>query len=425
MGTWLDGHVLLAVGLSHHTAPVELRERLALGKDEVAASLKQLIDDRLATEAMWISTCNRVELYAVVQEDSEHRVMEVLSAIAQERPDQLRPHLYWLRERDAVAHLFRVASALDSLVVGEPQILGQVKDAIRVAGEIQSLGPILHPLTRKTLSLAKRVRTETEIGRSMVGVGSAGVSLARQIFSDLRGKRAMLVGTGEMGQQVAKALLGTGIDEVVVTNRTFERSVELARTYGGTAVPYAQMEEYLARVDIVITATGATKPILHARQVQAALKSRRSRPLFFVDLSVPRNVAPDVERLPQAFVFNVDDLTQVVEKGKAARRAASVEAEALVSSEADAFSERMAQQMVNAAIGDIARQAENARRLELERSARLLASLDPDQREAVDALTRALVKKLLHRPMAAMRDAAKSPDDRDLALLLSVFSQDD
>lgn len=410
---------LLAVGLSHHTAPVEVRERMAMDEDAVRQRLHRLRHEGAASEAFLISTCNRVELYAVPRDVNAIREL----MLEQRGPggEPIDRYLYWYRDLDAVRHLFRVASSLDSLVVGEPQILGQVKDAVRIAEESQSLGRLLNRLTRQTLSVAKRVRTETRIGESRVGVGNAGVDLALQIFGSLSDKRAMLVGVGEMGQQVARAMVGAGLEELIVANRTYERAVECAAEFGGTPIAWDRMTEYLARVDVVITATGATRPIIGPDDVRRAVRARRYRPLFLVDLSVPRNIDAAVADLDEAYLFNVDDLTRVMEQGKQERERAAAEADQLVQDEAVRFMDRLKEVDLGEHISVITRHAEQIRMEELERSARVLEQLDEKQRKAVDAMTRAMVKKLLHSQIGALREAAKQGDANALETLLTPW----
>jgi glutamyl-tRNA reductase len=410
---------LVAIGLSHHTAPVAVRERFALSDEQVVEELARIRERDIAREAFYISTCNRVELYAVPMPGRADDVWEHLVLRHGSSPGD--GYFFRRQAQEAVQHLFRVASSLDSLVVGEPQILGQVKDALRVAEEAKSLGTVLHRLAQRSLSVAKRVRTHTDIGRHNVGIGNAGVSLARQIFSTLKGRRVLLVGVGEMGRQVARAMLNNGVAELLVANRTFSRAVDLAAEHGGTPVAYERVAEYLGRVDIVITATGSTTPIIHASDVRAALKRRRYRPLFLVDLSVPRNIAVDVERLDQAYLFNVDDLTSVMDRSRAAREAAAQDAERMVAEEAQRFLAKLAVLEVNDELAAIAQWAEHLRTDEVQRSRKLLASLDDQQREAVDAMTRALVKKLLHAPLGHVRTAAREGDDARLQTLLDAL----
>lgn len=414
----VEADKLVAVGLSHHTAPVEVRERLSHDPEAARELLQRLKHDGIADEALLLSTCNRMELYTVPR---------VLPRIREYLPPApgLDRHLYWLKGREAVRHIFRVASSLDSLVVGEPQILGQVKDAVRLAEEAGSLGRMLGPLTQRTMSVAKRVRNETDVGRNRVGIGNAGVDLALQVFGGLEGKRAMLLGVGEMGRQVAQALLGAGLEELIVANRTYDRAVELANAHGGTAVTWERVEDYLPRADIVLAATGARLPVLTAAMVKRALRERRYRTLFLVDLSVPRNIDPGVDELEDAYLFNVDDLSRVVETGREARAAAAAAADRLVDEEADKFVASLADLDISLEIGRIARQIEALRQAEVERSRKLVRSLDDSQIEALDAMTRSLVKKVLHGPLNQLRQAARQGDAARVQALLELWDGED
>jgi glutamyl-tRNA reductase len=419
-----EGTVLVAGGVSHHTAPVQVRERMAYGRDEVLNELALLRDSGLVREALLLSTCNRVELYAVT-EAAAHPRLRAHFANRRAGGEPLDRYLYWHEGDAAVRHLFRVACSLDSLVIGEPQILGQVKESVRLAEEAHSLGAVLNRLTQRTLWVAKQVRTRTEIGRANVGVGNAGVFLAQQIFSTLRGRKALLVGAGEMGRQVAKALLQEGVSELAVSSRTLARSMELAAEFGASAVPFDRFAEQLAHVDIVMTATGATRPILFADDVRRAMRARRNRALLLIDLSVPRNISPEVDQLDQAYLFNVDDLTQVVERGKSARAAASGEANKIVEEETARFSQRLASLEINDALGAVVRKAEGLRVGELSRSRKLVQSLDEPQREALDRLTAALTRKLLHGTLTGIREAMKEGDHKRIDALLSAFELDE
>ncbi|MGC6494641.1 MAG: glutamyl-tRNA reductase [Myxococcota bacterium] len=409
---------LVAVGLSHHTAPVSIRENMALAEDAVREELTYLRTSEVASEAMLLSTCNRVELYCVPS--SADRLSAYLRRFSD--GEDVSRYFYWHRGHAAVRHLFRVATSLDSLVVGEPQILGQVKSAVRVASEAGALGNLLGRLTRRSLWVAKHVRTHTDIGRFTVGIGNAGVQLSEQIFGTLRGRRALLLGAGEMGRQVAKAMLTTGLGELLIANRTFDRSVELARESGGTPVRWENYRDYLGRVDIVIAATGARRPVIELNDVRSALRQRRYKPLFLVDLAVPRNIDPAAEALDQAYLFNVDDLVRVVEQGKQAREVASERAEAIVDAEATRFIQRVPEYEISEKLGVITRDMEAMRQSELSRSAKVLEGLSATQLEAIDTMTRALVKKVLHRPLVAIRSATREDRFHDVAALLEAFS---
>lgn len=415
---------ILALGLNHHTAPVEVRERLALDEEGVSRHLRLLRERGLATEALLISTCNRVELYAVPGEQGPDALRAWFRSFRGPKGEAVEDYLFRHDGPEAVRHLFRVASSLDSLVVGEPQILGQVKDAVRVADENQSLGRVLNALTRRTLQVAKKVRSETDIGRFRVGVGNAGVDLALQIFGELDGRRALLLGVGEMGTQVAHALQSAGLEELLVANRTYERAVALSKEHGATPITWDRIDEYLSRVDIVIAATGASEPIVTLRQIRKALRKRRYRPLFLVDLAVPRNIEPRIDSLDGAYLFNVDDLRQVVDEGLRQREAAREDAEQVVAGEAQRFVQALARIEVGPKIGDITRGMELARAAELERSKALVESLDEAQRAQLEALTRSLVKRVLHRPLRAIHAAARDGDSMRLEHLLDAWEDE-
>jgi glutamyl-tRNA reductase len=284
---------------------------------------------------------------------------------------------------------------------------------------------VLHPLTQRTLSVAKKVRSSTDIGKNRVGIGNAGVDLALQIFGGLEGKRCMLVGVGEMGRQVAVALMSAGLEELLITNRTFERSVELASEYGGTPVPYDRMADYLPRADILLTATGAQHPIITTPMVKSALRARRYRTIFMIDLAVPRNIDPGIADIEDAYLFNVDDLSRVVEEGKVAREQAAQQAMALVDDEADRFLAALRQVDVNDDLRSIAQAAEAIRIEELARGRKGLAGLDEAQQEVLEAMTKALVKKLLHKPIMAIRTAAREGDSDAVGLLTAPWKDDE
>jgi glutamyl-tRNA reductase len=414
---------LIAVGLSHHTAPVEVRERMAMDESRVREQLARLTSEGACREAMLLSTCNRVELYAVPRDLAA--VQEFMREHRGPGGEPIDRYLYWHRNEDAVRHLFRVASSLDSLVVGEPQILGQVKTAIRLAEETKSMGRLLNSLVRQTVSVAKRVRTETRIGESRVGIGNAGVDLARMIFGGLQGKRALLCGVGEMGRQVSRAMVNAGLEELIVANRTYERSVECAQEHGGTPIRWDRMQEYLGRVDVVIVATGAPKAIIERDHVARALTARRYKSLLLIDLSVPRNIASDVDELEEAFLYNVDDLTAVMDQGKRERENAAHEAVRLVEEEASRFMLKLKEVSVGQHIGQLTRTVEQIRIEELGRTARVLETLDPAQRKAVEAMTRAMMKKVMHAPITTLRDAAREGDLERIELLLNIWKNED
>lgn len=410
---------IVVVGISHHTAPVEVRERFALAPEAVRRHLDRLRTEGFAEEALIVSTCNRVELYAIPTDTPEKLVRGWLD----KGHGDVERFVARRSGRDAVRHLFRVASSLDSLVLGEPQILGQVKDAVRVAEEAHSLGRVLGPLVRKALQVAKRVRTETEIGKFRVGVGNAGVDLASQVFGDLAGREVLLLGTGEMGRQVAKALVAEGA-KLRVSSRTFENAAEVATDHGGVAIPWERFPAALATVDIVITAVGAPEPVVTQAMVGEAVRARRYAPLFIVDLAVPRNVESAASKFADVYLFNVDDLERVLDDGLQKRNAAGSEASRMVEAETDAFVSGLGEIEAGPLLGHVARRAEHLRQAEIARSAKLVDGLDEAQKQQLDAMTKALVKRMLDGTLRRLRERAAAGDEEAVKLLLSEWAED-
>jgi glutamyl-tRNA reductase len=422
---------LLLIGLNHKTAPVEVRECLAPPPEELPAALRRIMALEGVREAMLVSTCNRVEVLAACEGDPQRCAEEISRWLCTGRglaPEQVEPCLYHHQDREAVRHLFRVASSLDSLVVGEPQILGQIKQAFRAAAEAGATHTVLNRLLHKTFQVAKRVRSETDIGGAAVSISYAAVELARKIFDDLSGLTALLVGAGEMAELAAEHLLGHGVSRLLVANRTLERALELARGLGrgrGEAHPLEDLAELLPRADIVITSTGSPRPILGPETVRPALRARRGRPVFFIDIAVPRDVDPAVGQIDGCFLYDIDDLAQVVEANRAARRQAARQAEGIVAEEVVKFEQWLRSLEVVPTISALVHKAEDIRRAELARTLRQLGPLSPEQQTALDNLTRALVKKLLHDPIMFLKASAhdKSPETKrsHLALVRRIF----
>ncbi|MBI5523216.1 MAG: glutamyl-tRNA reductase [Desulfarculus sp.] len=424
---------LVLIGLNHKTASVDLRECLA----PPAGTLEELHHQALALpgvrEVLLVSTCNRVEVLAVAEEAGEAQA-GLEDWLAQGKPvarQDFQAALYRHQDQEAVRHLFRVAASLDSLVVGEPQILGQIKEAYRVAAEAGATRTVLNKLLHKTFQVAKRVRSETRIGGSAVSVSYAAVELAKKIFDELKGLKALLVGAGEMAELAAEHLLAQGVGEIIVANRTLERAVELtSRLGGGAAYSLEGLERALAQVDIVISSTGASQPVITWEMARRCLKARRGRPLFFIDIAVPRDVEPKVGELDGCFVYDMDDLTQVVEHNRAGRAGEAQAAEAIVAEEVVKFTAWLRSLSVIPTIAELTGKAEELRQAELARTLKDLGTLAPEQAEALERLTKSLVKKLLHDPIRFIRDQGHKSDEAQrthLALARRVFSlsQDD
>jgi len=416
---------LVAVGVSHHTAPVEVRERLAVAPALVPGLLDDLRRARVGREGVLISTCNRVELYAVpgdgVGPEELARWLLDRQGLQSRRIEQ---HLYRYQQREALRHLFRVASSLDSMVVGEPQILGQVKDAYRVAVAGRAAGGTMHRVMDRALNVAKKVRTETGIGREAVSVGRAGVELARQVLGSLEGRSALLIGAGAHGKLVARSMLSHRLGELAVANRTFSRAADLARDLQASATHLDDIERFLERVDVVVTSTGAGRILVDRTMLGPVVRRRRYRPLVMIDLSVPRNIDTGVNDLEGVYRFDVDDLQEIADQGRQRRVVAAVEAERMVDAETDAAWRDLLAEAIHADIGDVVRRAESVRMAELGRVASVLEELDPRDRQAVEAMTRAIVKKVLHPPLSRARALAAEGERDAVQELLSALGAD-
>lgn len=414
---------LVLLGINHKTAPVEVRERLAIPASRLADATRTLVHHPGVREGMILSTCNRVELLTS-QEGGETQPANLLAFLHQYfalPPAIVEPHLYEYREREAVRHLFRVASSLDSMVVGEPQILGQVKSAYTVAREVGAVQGELDGLLQRTFAVAKKVRHETQIGASSVSIASVAVELARKIFGSLDGKTVLLVGAGKMSELAARHLMEQGAAAVLVANRTPERALALAAQFGGAAVEFDQIYTQAAAADIVITSTGSAEPIFRTEHGRQFLQARKNRPMFFIDIAVPRDVDPEMNRLEGIFVYDIDDLQSVAANNMAERSREAQAAETIVSREVDRFQQRL--QALDA-VGTVVALQENAEALraaEMQRVRSRLAGLTDEQAAAVDALTRGLMKKFLHAPLSAVKQAAQEGDAETLHALRQSF----
>ncbi len=421
---------LILLGINHNTAPIEVRERLAIAPSRLADATRALAHQPGIREALILSTCNRVELLTVqdAQQNSETAAAEnpgtlnFLYEYLNIPATDLKPHLYEFREREAVRHLFRVASSLDSMVVGEPQILGQVKESYTVGRDVGAVSTTLEGLLQRAFTVAKRVRTETQIGSSSVSIASVAVDLARKIFDSLEGKTVLLVGAGKMSELAARHLIQQGATTILVANRTQAKAEQIAQNFNGHVIPFDQLYEQADRADIVITSTGAPQKIFGRSHGQHFLQRRRNRPMFFIDIAVPRDVDPGMNDVEGCFVYDIDDLQQVAQANLADRSREAEAAETIVTREVDKYLQRL--QSLNAVpvIQSLQQYAESVRQAELRRSQSKLATLTPDQREAVDALTRSLTAKFLHHPLTGIRQAAQEGDAKTLADLQNLYT---
>jgi glutamyl-tRNA reductase len=408
---------LTLVGLSHQSTPIAVRERAFVPLTAAAALARELAADG---EAVCLSTCNRTELY-LVGPDAEARSLAALTRVSGLPEEELRGVVYRLRDEAAALHLFRVAAGLDSMVPGEGEILGQVREAY----EAGAPGAILDRLFREALHAGKKVRAETAIGESPASVSSAAAALAQQVFGDLDGCRVLLVGAGHVAELAARSLAARGASIAFVANRSADRARELARRFGGEAIPLAEAADRLAGVDVLLSATGGPERTLTRGRVEAALRDRKRRPLFLIDLAVPRNLEPELHEVDGCFLYDIDDLESVVAAGLAGRRREAARAEAIVAAQAERFREWHASREVVPEIASLRAWAEEVRAAELER-ARSRLGLSEDQHAAVDSVTAQIVAKLLHLPTVRLKEAAAGADGGSYAeAVRHLFGLDD
>ncbi len=407
-------------GLNHRTAPLEVREKLAFSESSLPDALRTLKGEAGLLEGMILSTCNRVEV-AVAAEDSCDPVALATGFFEHSRGiphGWADPYLYHHVDSDAVRHLFRVAASLDSMVLGEPQILGQLKAAYTAAKVHGALSGFLEVLMTRAFSVAKRVRSETDIGRSAVSISYAAVELARQIFGSLDGKKVMVIGAGKMSELAARHLRRSGVAGIYVTNRTHGRAVELARLFDGVIVDYTHFAATLHEVDIVIASSGAPHYILTPSDVRRAIDARRNRPMFLIDIAVPRNIDPEVNQLEHVFLYDIDDLERVVDSNRQERAKEAEQAEAIVALEVDRMLGRLHAREVTPTIVSLQEQLEQIRAGEVARMRSKLGTLTPQQEEAIEALTRGIVNKVAHGPISELRRSAGRPDGLHLVDLI-------
>jgi glutamyl-tRNA reductase len=399
-------------GLSHRNAPVEVRELLAYDADSIPAALRALKQRPGFLEGMILSTCNRVEVALASEEGAEEAcpVDEFLAETRRVEPDSFRSYLYHYSGSDAIRHLFRVACSLDSMVVGEPQILGQLKSAYSVAKKEGAVSGFLDGLLTRAFSVAKRVRTETEIGASAVSVSFAAVELAREIFGSLKDSSVMIVGAGKMSEAAARHLARNGVNRILVANRTPERAAEMAALFHGTVVDYEKFPSVLPEVDVAITSSGAPNYILTRDQMRRVVEARRNRPIFLIDIAVPRNIEPAVNALDHVFLYDIDDLQRVVDRNRRNRLQIATEAERIVAEETERMLSRLRVKEITPTIIGLQEQLESVRAAEIARMRGKLGELTPQQEEALDQLTRGIVNKIAHGPISELRRQAAEPD---------------
>jgi glutamyl-tRNA reductase len=409
---------LFALGVNHATAPLAIRETVAFQNETLGQALRDLTRHRAVKEAAILSTCNRTELYC--HTDEPQTAMQWLAHYHHIEPQAIQPYTYSLPQREAVRHAFRVASGLDSMVLGEPQILGQMKQAVKIAEHAGTLGTLLHKLFQKTFAVAKEVRTTTNIGGGSVSMAAATVRLAERIFGDLRSYRVLFIGAGEMIELCAEHFAAKHPAGITVANRTLERGAHLAERLGGNVMLLADLPERLAEFDIVVTSTASQLPIVGLGLVERAIRARRHRPMFMVDLAVPRDIEAEVAELDDVFLYTVDDLAEVVREGMGNRRQAVEEAEAIIAVRVDGFMRWMETREAVPTIRALRDHAERLRRHEMERALKALRNGE-DPQVVLEAMSLALTNKLLHGPSHALNTAKGSERENLEALLRDLY----
>jgi len=420
---------IVLVGVNHKSAPIDVRERLAFSEDACAASLRELVDGELIREGLIVSTCNRVEILTETTtgqfDDSAERVIQFLAHTGQLPRDFFEANLYKHVDDGAVRHLFRVASSLDSMVVGEPQVLGQVRRAYSIALDAGTAGRVLNRLVHHAFRVAKRVRTETGIGANAVSISYMAVELGKKIFDSLNGKTALLVGAGEMAELSARHLVNAGISRVMVANRTGAAAQELAEAFGGDAVSFDRLSDHLAEADVVICSTGAAEYVVTEAMAREALTKRRNRPSFFIDISVPRNIDPAIGKIPNMFVFDIDDLESVISSNIREREREAERAELIVESEIMQFQQALRALDAGPAIATFRQTLQDIARLEMDRRRAQLGSLTPEQERAIEALLLSTVNRISHPVLSNLRRSYDAGDAETIEAWRDLFGLED
>lgn len=422
------------IGVNHKSAPLQVRERLAISPARLQEATQSLLTVPCVREGMILSTCNRVE-FLTYQEPAQADLFKFIQNYFALDPGALRPYLYEYRASEVVRHVFRVASSLDSLVVGEPQILGQVKESYTIARSVGGMNSNLDPLLQRAFTVARKVRNQTSIGVSSVSIASVAVDLARKIFGSLQEKTVLLMGAGKMGELAARSLMHQGASHIYLCNRTDERAIALVEKFQcqhagsraslqpgiAQAISYAALHDYAPLADIIVTCTGAATPIFQREHAQAYAHRRKQRPMFFIDIAVPRDVDPEIDRVEGIFVYNIDDLQAVAMSNMSNRVKEAQDAEAIIRQEVERYAQRM--QSLNGVPSIVALQQtlEDVRQQEMRRMAPRLATLSAEQLQAVEQITRALVNKMQHAPIQAIKRAAREGDRETMAVIQALF----
>src|SRR5215210_385117 len=416
---------IVLVGLNHKTAPVAVRERLAFSDEACAAGLRALVDGQVVREGLIVSTCNRVEVLTATGAQSAiegtERIARFLSDARSVPPELITQHLYSHADDEAVRHVFRVASSLDSMVVGEPQVLGQVRRAYSLAVESGTAGRVLNRLIHHAFRVAKRVRSETGIAASAVSISYMAVELGRKIFGSLKGQTVLLIGAGEMAELAARHLVNAGAARVMVANRTNETAQKLAHDFGGEAVDYAQLTNRLAEADIVICSTGASEYVLTPRMAREALERRRNRPAFLIDISVPRNIDPAVGEISNLFVFDIDDLEAFIASNIREREREAERAELIVESEVMQFQQALRALDIGPTVGALKEKLRRIAHEEFERQRNRLGELTPEQEQAIEQMLMSAVNKISHPVIHRMRRSYDAGEETEVQAWRDIF----
>ena len=414
---------IVTLGLNHQTAPVEVRERLAFKGEELPSALRRLQDEADLSETLIISTCNRVELCGISQDldKCREKMIAFLAQYHQIPTDSFADKLYFHTDSDAIRHGFRVASSLDSMVVGEPQILGQLKDAFFIASESCSTGLVLNRFMHRSFFIAKEVRTKTRIASCAVSVSFAAVELAKKIFGDLKGMKVMLIGAGEMCELAARHFVNQGIEQVLVTNRTLNRAQELADEFSGIALPFDKFRQHLDQVDIILSSTGSPDYLIGPPELSQALKKRRNRPIFLIDIAVPRDINPKINELDNIYLYDVDDLQETVTENLDQRQQEAQRAETMVDLEVDKFEQWIASLAITPTIKELREQVRKISDQELNKTLTGFPDLSSKDRHKLEAMVNAISNKFLHHPINYLKSQDQCGEDVPATTIRKIF----
>jgi glutamyl-tRNA reductase len=420
---------LCLIGVNHKTTPVEIREKLSFSSAHIHPLEKFQKFSTFFKEAFFLSTCNRVEFFFVHHPDQRPLLLQAFSNFLKEETgftlENLEPHFYFLEDENAIRHLFEVACGLDSLVLGEPQILGQLKEAYRVALHYKTSGLILNKLMHRAFFVAKRVRTETGIGGGAVSVSYAASQLAKKVLGSLRDKKVLLIGAGEMAELACQHLLTLGATEILIANRTLSKAIELAERFKGKASSLEELPEALLQADIVISSTGAPDFIITKKLLSPLLKPRKFKPLFIIDIAVPRDVEPAVNELENVYLFDIDDLKEVVEENLKARKNEALRAKTIIEEEVHKVNKWLSELAINPTLRRLTEKAETLRQRELEKTLKKLRNISPEDKEALEILTKSLVQKLLSYPIHFLKRGYHEEGKFAISLIREIYQLDE